>query len=121
MFENVEAFYRPESVPEALRLLERSNGEARVLAGGAADLAGDGGLPVRFLIDLTSAGLSYIRKRESVCLIGAATTLADLDESTAIGLWPAVCFRGPPPHAVRCRCATWRHSAGTWRAAPPPI
>ena len=83
MFDQVEAFYRPESVPEALRLLERSKGQARLVAGGT-DLVVEGEHPVRFLIDLTRAGLTYIRKRDSVCSIGATTTLAELEDSTVI-------------------------------------
>jgi carbon-monoxide dehydrogenase medium subunit len=63
--------------------LERGKGQARLVAGGT-DLAVEGGHAVRFLIDLTRAGLSYIRKRDSVCIIGATTTLAELEESTAI-------------------------------------
>ena len=83
MFDRVEAFYRPESIPEALRLLERAKGQAHLVAGGT-DLVVDGGRSVRFLIDLTRAGLSYIRKRDTVCTIGATTTMAELEESTAI-------------------------------------
>ena len=83
MFDTVEAFYRPESVPEALRLLERSKGQGRLVAGGT-DLVVEGDRPVRFLIDLTRAGLSYIRKRDAVCSIGATTTLAELEDSTVI-------------------------------------
>src|SRR5690242_8472613 len=83
MFDQVEAFYRPESVPEALRLLEQSKGQARLVAGGT-DLVVEGGRSIRFLIDLTHAGLSYIRKRDAVCSIGATTTLAELEEATAI-------------------------------------
>ena len=83
MFDKVEAFYRPESVPEALRLLERSKGQGRLVAGGT-DLVVEGEHPVRFLIDLTRAGLAYIRKREAVCSIGATTTLAELEDSTVI-------------------------------------
>jgi len=83
MFDQVEAFYRPESVAEALRLLERGKGHAHLVAGGT-DLVAGGGRSVRFLIDLTGAGLSYIRKRDGVCAIGATTTMAELEESTAL-------------------------------------
>lgn len=82
-FNRVEAFYRPESVAEAVRLLQRGNGEARVVAGGT-DLVVEGDRSLRFLIDLTRAGLTYIRRHETNCSIGAATTLAELEESTAI-------------------------------------
>jgi carbon-monoxide dehydrogenase medium subunit len=83
MFDQVEAFYQPGSVPEAIRLLEKGRGRARVVAGGT-DVVVEGGNSVRYLIDLTHAGLSYIRRRDSACLIGAATILAELEESTAI-------------------------------------
>lgn len=83
MFDQVEAYYRPESVPAALRLLERGKGHARIVAGGT-DLVVEGGHAVRVLIDLTRAGLSYIRKRNSHCVIGATTTLAEIEESTAV-------------------------------------
>jgi len=83
MFQRVEAFYRPESVAEAVRLLERGNGQARIVAGGT-DLIVEGGGRARILIDLTRAGLTYIRKRDSVCVIGATTTLAEMEASTAI-------------------------------------
>ena len=83
MFDRVEAFYRPESVPEVLRLLQRSKGQARMVAGGT-DLVVEGDRSVRFLIDLTRAGLTYIRSRDTTCVIGATTTLAYLGESTAI-------------------------------------
>jgi CO/xanthine dehydrogenase FAD-binding subunit len=83
MFDQVEAFYQPSSVSEALRLLEKGRGRARVVAGGT-DVVVAGGGSVRYLIDLSHAGLSYIRRRNSVCVIGAATILAELEESTAI-------------------------------------
>lgn len=83
MFDQVEAFYRPESIAEAVRLLARCKRQARIVAGGT-DLVVEGGGCVRFLIDLGRAGLSYIRRRDSVCTIGATTPLAELEESTAI-------------------------------------
>jgi carbon-monoxide dehydrogenase medium subunit len=83
MFENVEAFYRPANVREALRLLSSGKGQARVVAGGT-DVVVDGGDSVRFLIDITHAGLSYIRHRGTACVIGATTTMAELEASDAI-------------------------------------
>jgi carbon-monoxide dehydrogenase medium subunit len=82
-FDKVEAFYRPESVADAVRLLRRGHGRARVVAGGT-DLVVEGDRSIRFLIDLSRAGLTYIRRRETSCAIGATTTLAELEESTAI-------------------------------------
>lgn len=80
MFGNVEAFYRPGNVPEALRLLQKTKGQARVLAGGTdLALAADGS--VRFLIDISRAGLTYIRRRNQTIAIGATTTIAEMEES----------------------------------------
>ena len=83
MFDKVEAFYRPANVREALRLLSGGKGHARVVAGGT-DLVVEGDRSVRFLIDITHAGLSYIRRRGTVCAIGATTTMASLEASDAI-------------------------------------
>ena len=83
MFENVEAFYRPANVREALRLLSNGKGRARVVAGGT-DVVVEGGDSVRFLIDITRAGLSYIRHRGTACVIGATTTMAELEASDVI-------------------------------------
>jgi aerobic carbon-monoxide dehydrogenase medium subunit len=80
MFTNVESFHRPASVAEALRLLLRGKGHARIVAGGT-DLAVSDGDSVRILIDITRAGLSYIRQRGTACAIGATTTMAQIEES----------------------------------------
>jgi carbon-monoxide dehydrogenase medium subunit len=83
MFDKVEAFYRPANVSEALRLLQRGKGQARVVAGGT-DVVVEGDDSVRFLVDITHAGLSYIRQRRAACVIGATTTMAELEESERI-------------------------------------
>jgi carbon-monoxide dehydrogenase medium subunit len=83
MFDSVEAFYRPASVPEALRLLQRGGGKARIVAGGT-DLVVAGDESVRVLIDITRAGLNYIRRKRTALAIGAATTLAELEESSEV-------------------------------------
>jgi len=84
MFDQVEAFRRPASVGEALRLLDRAKGHARIVAGGT-DLAVAGGDGVRILIDITQAGLSYIRRKQGALAIGATTTLAEIEASDALG------------------------------------
>jgi CO/xanthine dehydrogenase FAD-binding subunit len=83
MFDKVEAFYRPASVREALRLLHSGKGQARVVAGGT-DVVVQGDDSIRFLIDITRAGLSYIRPRGTACVIGATTTMAELEASPQI-------------------------------------
>jgi CO/xanthine dehydrogenase FAD-binding subunit len=83
MFDKVEAFYRPANVREALRLLSSGKGQARVVAGGT-DFVVESDRSVRFLIDITHAGLSYIRHRGTACVIGATTTMAELETSDVI-------------------------------------
>jgi CO/xanthine dehydrogenase FAD-binding subunit len=83
MFDTVEAFYRPGTVREALRLLQNGKNRARVVAGGT-DLVVEGDRSIRFLIDITHAGLSYIRRKGKACVIGATTTMAALENSPAI-------------------------------------
>jgi carbon-monoxide dehydrogenase medium subunit len=80
MFENVESFCRPASVREALQLLHHGKGSARIVAG-CTDLIVEGDESVRCLIDLTHAGLNYIRRRGSNWAIGATTTMASIEES----------------------------------------
>ncbi len=80
MFDQVETFCRPTSVSEALRLLRRGKGKARLVAG-ATDVVVGGGDGVRILIDITRAGLSYIRRKPGGLAIGATTTLAEIEES----------------------------------------
>ena len=81
MFENVEAFYRPASVRDALQLLENARGGARIVAG-CTDLVLEDDRSVRFLIDITRAGLSYIKRRGDRWAIGATTTMSEIEEST---------------------------------------
>jgi len=84
MFDRVEAFCRPASVPEALRLLQRGKGKARIVAGGT-DVVVAGADDLRILIDITRAGLNYIRPRAGGVAIGATTTLAEIEESELLG------------------------------------
>src|SRR5690242_4722706 len=83
MFDKVEEFYRPGSIRQALRLLHSGNGRARVVAGGTGVIAA-ADRSSRFLIDITQAGLGYIRRKGNACHIGATTTMAELEASTVI-------------------------------------
>ena len=83
MFDKVEAFYRPANVREALRLLSSGKGRARLVAGGT-DVVVQGDDSIGFLVDITRAGLSYIRRRGSASGIGGPTTMAELEASPQI-------------------------------------
>jgi len=97
MFESVEAFYRPASVREALQLLQRGKGSSRIVAG-CTDVVVGGDRSVRFLIDITHTGLSYIRRRGANWAIGATTTMAEMEESAEI--------RGLAGGLLACAAAT---------------
>lgn len=83
MFENVETFCRPASVREAVQLLHDGKGSARIVAG-CTDLIVEGDGSVRCLIDLTHAGLNYIRRRGANWAIGATATMAEIEESRVL-------------------------------------
>src|SRR5579871_2289017 len=83
MFESVEAFHRPANVREALELLQRGKGRARIVAG-CTDVMVENDPSARTLIDITHAGLNYVRRRGARWAIGSTTTMADLEESAEI-------------------------------------
>jgi CO/xanthine dehydrogenase FAD-binding subunit len=83
MFDQVEAFHQPGTVGEALRLLERGKGRARIVAG-ATDVAVERDPSIRILVDITRAGLSYIRRQGTGWVIGATTTMAEVEGSAGM-------------------------------------
>jgi carbon-monoxide dehydrogenase medium subunit len=83
MFDQIESFYRPSSVREALRLLRNAGGRGRFLAGGT-DIVTQANRSIRFLVDITHLGLDYVRRRDKEWVVGATTTLAELENSPAI-------------------------------------
>jgi probable selenate reductase FAD-binding subunit len=83
MFDHVEAFHRPSTIAEALRLIAKGAGRGRFVAGGTHVVV-QADRSVRFLVDITRLGLDYIHQRNNACLIGAATTLAGLENSPAM-------------------------------------
>jgi carbon-monoxide dehydrogenase medium subunit len=64
-------------------LLQRGKGQARIVAGGT-DVVVAGADSVRVLIDITRAGLSYIRRKSAGLAIGATATLAEIEESALL-------------------------------------
>jgi carbon-monoxide dehydrogenase medium subunit len=82
-------YYTPETVKEALKLLEQHAGNARIIAGGT-DLLID----LQFvepkhqldaLVDLTRVGeMINISERDGVCTVGAAVTHTAITESALI-------------------------------------
>jgi CO/xanthine dehydrogenase FAD-binding subunit len=71
------AYYRPESIEEALQLLGKPDSVA--LAGGTKLLASESGLAVNHVVDLQALGLSQIAGEEKLISVGSTCTLAELD------------------------------------------
>jgi|SRR5271157_1149632 len=83
MFDQVDAYHRPRSVREAVRLLHAGGSRARILAGGT-DVIVQADPSIRSLVDITGLGLSYIRRAGTSWAIGATTTMAELEDSPLI-------------------------------------
>ncbi|MGA2985147.1 MAG: xanthine dehydrogenase family protein subunit M [Terriglobia bacterium] len=83
MFDHIECFYRPQSVREALLLLRKVGKRGRILAG-ATDIVLQADRSTRFLVDITHVGLNYIRGNNRGCVLGATTTMAELEHSPVI-------------------------------------
>jgi CO/xanthine dehydrogenase FAD-binding subunit len=81
VFDHIQAFYQPTSVREAVRLLH--GGRGRVVAGGT-DLALLRDRSIRFLVDVKHLGLDYIRRNGNGCDIGAACTMAEVENSPIV-------------------------------------
>jgi len=83
MFDHIQAFYQPNSIREAVRLLRRGGRQARIVAGGT-DLVVEGNRSIRFLVDVTRLGLDYIRQDRKGLVVGATATMASLVHSPKI-------------------------------------
>lgn len=83
-------YHRPDSLDEALRLLQRPNVASVPLAGGSSlvpqlrqDLPGTQAGAVDAMVDLAGLGLSFIKRTDDALRIGATTSLTDLMASDA--------------------------------------
>src|SRR5690348_509733 len=80
-----QTYVQPTSIEEALELLERHAGKARLVAGGTDVLVElqRGVKPTTMLIDVTALrGLKYIREENGYLLLGALTTHNDVIASS---------------------------------------
>lgn len=100
-----QAYYRPTSLDEALKLLSRPDHVP--LAGGTSLLASEEGLPVAGVVDLQGLGLNQVRPTaDGTLLVGAMVRLADLAEQ--LNGDPATLLRG----AIQLAGPnTYRHAA----------
>jgi carbon-monoxide dehydrogenase medium subunit len=79
----LEAFHRPTTIAKALRLMKRGDRRARFVAG-ATDLLVEADPAARILVDVGRLGLAYIKPHRGGWRIGAATTMAMLEQSEGI-------------------------------------
>jgi carbon-monoxide dehydrogenase medium subunit len=83
MFDHIERFYQPTTLREALLLLRKVGSRGRIVAG-ATDIVTQADRSTRILVDITRLGLNYVRGNHRECVIGATTTMAALEHSSAI-------------------------------------
>ncbi len=98
--ETIVGYHRPESVEEALALLNRGNLRSVVLAGGTWINTVEFPQPVE-IIDLQGIGLGEIRTDETFVEIGAMVRLAQVARDTAIPQILQELARREGPNTVR--------------------
>ncbi len=79
----LEAFHRPATIAEALRLAKRGGSKARFV-GGATDLVRLLDPSTTILVDTSNLKLAYIKRRGAGWAIGAGTSLGDIARSPEI-------------------------------------
>jgi carbon-monoxide dehydrogenase medium subunit len=86
MFDRIRAFHRPTTVAQALRAFDaerRRGGRGSYVAGGT-DLVVQRSRTLRWLVDLTSLPLGYVRRIRGGWTIGATTRMAAIEHSKAL-------------------------------------
>ncbi|MCD4784419.1 MAG: FAD binding domain-containing protein [Candidatus Eremiobacteraeota bacterium] len=80
---NLKTFYYPETIDEVLDILRDETVKTAMVAGGTnISLSND--TTVEALVDITRAGLSYIKEEGGYIVIGATTTVRELMDSEII-------------------------------------
>src|SRR5574341_1038441 len=74
MFYNLKEYHRPTDLAEAYRLLQRTDIRTIALASGVA-VAGEAMPDVEAVVDLSDAGLDFIKREGDLLQIGAMTRL----------------------------------------------
>ncbi len=81
------AYYRPESLGEAVELLSKHRSKARLIAGGT-DLLVTKPPGVETLIDVGGLNLSYLKEEQGTIRIGAGTAVDLVEHSPLLADWP---------------------------------
>jgi len=80
---SIDRYFLPESEREATRLLEQASGRYFPIGGGTG-FAFSKPKNLRGIVDLSRAGLDYVKKRKNGIHIGAATPIRTLMDSPAL-------------------------------------
>ena len=81
---NLQAYFKPATVPAAVQLFREQPGRGQYIAGGT-QVAAAKTPALDYLVDLTTCGLNYIQAQDGRLRIGACVTLAELAQSDLIG------------------------------------
>jgi len=76
-------YFKPASVEETVKLLDKYGDKGQIIAGGT-DLLVDKDPKIKAIIDITGLGLNYIKPDGNGLKIGATTTFADIKASPAL-------------------------------------
>jgi len=81
----IEEYHRPRDLVQAIEILSRYGGKARVIAGGSDILPLRPGLKkndsIHHLVDISNLGLNYLKKENDHIRIGAATDINTIGAS----------------------------------------
>lgn len=78
----IEEYYRPETLSEALEILQKKGHTAKILAGGTT--VRKWGEAIKTVVDLQSIGMDQITYRQTDTVIGAMVTLDQLSHLNTI-------------------------------------
>jgi probable selenate reductase FAD-binding subunit len=80
---NIKEYFKPTSIPEAIRLLREHPGKGKFIAGGT-NVVVDKNPSLDYLIDVHHLGLDYLKEEANCVRIGACTTIQKLYQSALI-------------------------------------
>lgn len=83
MLSNLQRYHRPNSISEALTLLQNNSGSILIIAGGTKILASQNDA-VREIVDIGALNLDYIKEDMGVIRVGAATPLQKIIDNPTI-------------------------------------
>ncbi|OGS05821.1 MAG: hypothetical protein A3G41_07885 [Elusimicrobia bacterium RIFCSPLOWO2_12_FULL_59_9] len=86
MLKNIEVFYFPETVKDAVRLLNRHAPHAAVIAGGTL-ITKSPNLSTRVLVDIRGIDMDYVKVQAGRLRIGARTSFQSLADSKLLQKW----------------------------------